>query len=77
MPPEEEPQPPEHQRQAVAGWLSRELDRIDKLTPPEEVDLYRLVTPAKAAEMGEKKRWLWWRLVIAADGTWTAFKKSN
>ena len=50
---------------------------IDKLTPPEEVDLYRLVTPAKAAEMREKKRWLWWRLVIAADGTWTAFKKSN
>ena len=35
MPPEEEPQPPEHQRQAVAGWLSRELDRIDKLTPPD------------------------------------------
>lgn len=50
---------------------------IDKLTPSEEVDLYRLVTPAKAAEMREKKRWLWWRLVIAADGTWTAFKKSN
>jgi len=35
MPPEEEPQPPEHQRQAVAGWLSKELDRIDKLTPPD------------------------------------------
>jgi len=35
MPPEEEPQPPEHQRPAVAGWLSKELDRIDKLTPPD------------------------------------------
>jgi hypothetical protein len=35
MPPEEEPQPPEHQRQAVAGWLSKELDRIDRLTPPD------------------------------------------
>src|SRR5205814_8873242 len=35
MPPEEEPQPPEHQRQAVAGWLAKELDRIDKLTPPD------------------------------------------
>ncbi len=35
MPPEEEPQPPEHQRQAVAGWLSRELDRIDRATPPD------------------------------------------
>jgi hypothetical protein len=50
---------------------------LDKLTPSEEVDLYRLVTPAKAAEMREKKRWLWWRLTIAADGSWTAFKKSN
>src|SRR5262245_24915356 len=35
MPPEEEPQPPEHQRQSVAGWLAKELDRIDKLTPPD------------------------------------------
>src|SRR5439155_14898085 len=35
MPPEEEPQPAEHQRQSVAGWLSRELERIDKLTPPD------------------------------------------
>jgi hypothetical protein len=35
MPPEEEPQPAEHQRQAVAGWLARELERIDKTTPPD------------------------------------------
>jgi mono/diheme cytochrome c family protein len=35
MPPDEEPQPPEHQRQAVAGWLARELSRIDRLTPPD------------------------------------------
>ena len=35
MPPEEEPQPPEHTRQAVAGWLSKELDHIDRLTPPD------------------------------------------
>ena len=35
MPPGEEPQPPEHQRQAVAAWLARELSRIDRLTPPD------------------------------------------
>jgi hypothetical protein len=35
MPPEEEPQPPEHTRQAVAGWLARELEHIDKITPPD------------------------------------------
>jgi hypothetical protein len=34
MPPEEEPQPPEHQRQAVAAWLERELDRLDRIAPP-------------------------------------------
>src|SRR5437868_6569256 len=35
MPPEEEPQPPEHQRQAVAEWLASELARIDRVTPPD------------------------------------------
>ena len=35
MPPDDEPQPAEHQRQAVAGWLARELTRIDRLTPPD------------------------------------------
>lgn len=52
------------------------VDRpLDKLTPAEEVDLYRLVTPAKAAEMHEKKRWLWWCVVIGADGNWLMFKR--
>jgi mono/diheme cytochrome c family protein len=35
MPPEEEPQPPEEARQAVASWLLREFDRIDDATPPD------------------------------------------
>jgi mono/diheme cytochrome c family protein len=35
MPPGDEPQPPEHQRQAVAAWLAGELARIDRLTPPD------------------------------------------
>jgi len=35
MPPADEPQPAEHQRQAVAGWLTRELARIDRVTPPD------------------------------------------
>src|SRR5436190_16964327 len=35
MPPDDEPQPPEHQRQAVATWIARELARIDRLTPPD------------------------------------------
>ena len=35
MPPEDEPQPPENQRQAIAAWLARELARIDRVTPPD------------------------------------------
>ena len=35
MPPDDEPQPAEHQRQAVAAWLARELARIDRVTPPD------------------------------------------
>jgi len=35
MPPLEEEQPPEEQRQAVATWLARELERIDRITPPD------------------------------------------
>jgi hypothetical protein len=48
---------------------------LGKLTPAEDVDLYRLVSPAKAAEMHEKKRWTWWCLAIAADGNWLMFKQ--
>jgi mono/diheme cytochrome c family protein len=35
MPPIEEEQPEEDQRQAVAKWLERELARIDRVTPPD------------------------------------------
>ena len=50
---------------------------LDKLTPAEEVDLYRLVSPADAADMRKKKKWTWWRLVIAADGSWLTFARTN
>jgi mono/diheme cytochrome c family protein len=35
MPPLEEEQPAEEDRQAVAAWLGRELERIDAATPPD------------------------------------------
>ena len=50
---------------------------LDKLTPAEEVDLYRLVPPEKVAEMHQKGHWTWWRLTIAADGTWLSFKRAE
>lgn len=50
---------------------------LDKLTPAQEVELLRLVGPAEAKAMREKKKWTWWRLTIGADGTWHAFKKAD
>jgi mono/diheme cytochrome c family protein len=35
MPPLEEDQPDDNERQAVAKWVQRELDRIDRETPPD------------------------------------------
>jgi mono/diheme cytochrome c family protein len=35
MPPIEEEQPPEDRRQAVAAWIEQELERIDRVTPPD------------------------------------------
>lgn len=48
---------------------------LDKLTPGEEVELYRLVSPADARAMREKKKWTWYRLAIGADGTWHSFMR--
>ena len=50
---------------------------LDKLTPAQEVELLRLVGPAQAKTMREKKKWTWWRLTIGADGTWHSFKKAE
>ena len=45
------------------------------LPPPLEVQLYRLVSPAEAKAMRERKAWSWWRLSIGVDGTWHSFLK--
>jgi hypothetical protein len=49
--------------------------KLDQLTPAEEVDLLRLVSPQKAKAMRTAKKWTWWRLAIGADGTWHSFRK--
>ena len=50
---------------------------LDKLSPEDEVQLYRLITPAEVRSMREKQRWTWWRLAIGADGTWHSFVKTD
>jgi hypothetical protein len=53
-----------------------EMD-LSKLSPAEEVQLYRLVKPVDVKEMIAKKRWLGYRLAIGADGTWHMFQKGE
>jgi hypothetical protein len=77
MPPATQPFGTDIENNLIYVWPYLAERPFDKLTPSEDVDLYRLVTPAKAAEMHGKKRWLWWRLVIAADGTWLSFKRTD
>jgi len=51
--------------------------KLDQLTPAEEVDLLRLMSPEEAKAMRKAKKWTWWRLSIGADGTWHSFKKAE
>ena len=50
---------------------------LDKLTPAQEVDLLRLISPAAAKEMKTKGKYTHWRLAIGADGTWHSFRKAR
>lgn len=62
---------------AVYVWPYLAEADLAALKPAEEVDLYRLMTPAEAKAMREKKKWTWWRLAIGADGTWHTFRRMD
>jgi hypothetical protein len=49
----------------------------NKLSPSQEVELFRIVPPEEAAKMRTGKKWTWYRLAIAADGTWHIFSKPS
>ena len=61
----------------VYVWPYLAEAKLDQLTPAEEVDLLRLVSPEKAKDMRAAKKWTWWRLTIGADGTWHSFRKED
>ena len=61
----------------VFVWPALAEADLARLTPQQEVALYRLVTPAEVKAMRENKRWQWWRLAIGADGTWHSFHKAD
>ena len=48
---------------------------LQKFTPAQEVELYRLMPVADAKAMIAAKTWIWWRIAIGADGTWLTFMK--
>ena len=50
---------------------------LGSLKPAEEVELFKLVTPAEAKAMRAANRWLWWRLTIGADGVWHTFVREK
>jgi hypothetical protein len=77
MPPATQPLGSDIENNTVYVWPYLAERPLDKLTPTETVDLFRLVTPAKALEMQQRKRWTWWRLVVSADGIWLTFKRAD
>lgn len=46
---------------------------LEKLTPAQEVDLYRLVSPDETKTMRDFGGYIWYRLGIGPDGTWHFF----
>lgn len=61
----------------VFVWPGLAEADLSKLSPLQEVWLYRLVSAPEAKAMVESKRWQWWRLAIGADGTWHTFHKAE
>ena len=49
---------------------------LEKLTPAQEIELYRLVPPETAKKIVKTGKWTWYRLAIGADGTWHVFAKA-
>ena len=46
---------------------------LEKLTPAQQIDLYRLVTPEQVKTMNEFGGYIHYRLGIGRDGTWHYF----
>ena len=51
--------------------------KVAELSAAEREALVRLVPAPVLAEMSRTGRYLWWRLAIAADGTWHSFMKAK
>ncbi len=77
MPPAKLPLGKDLENNIIYVWPYLAETKLDKLTPAQEVDLLRLVSPEQAKAMKAAKKWTWWRLAIGADGTWHSFRKAD
>ena len=48
---------------------------LGNLTPGQQVELLRLVSPVVAKDMMATGKYTYWRIAIGADGTWHSFRK--
>jgi len=59
----------------VFVWPYLAERKPSQLSPQERIDLFRLVPSDKAKTILASDKWSWYRLAIAADGTWHVFAK--
>ncbi|MBT3071713.1 hypothetical protein KKP04_12650 [Rhodomicrobium sp. Az07] len=50
---------------------------LDKLTPSQEVEIYRFLSPARLKEMAAAGKYGWYRVEISPDGVWHTFAKDD
>ncbi len=55
--------------QEMVVWPYLAHEQLDKLTPEQSVDLYRLMTAQDLRDMKALGKWVFWRVGIGKDGT--------
>ena len=66
---------PDLENNKVYVWPYLAEVPLDKLSPAQEVELLRLVSPAAAKDMKAARKYAYWRIAIGADGTWHSLRK--
>jgi len=58
-------------------WPYHAALSLDKLTPSQEVEIYRFLSPARVKEMAAAGKYAWYRVEISPDGVWHKFSKED
>jgi hypothetical protein len=56
-------------------WPYHAMLPLDALTPGQEVELYRLISPGQLKDMRSRGRYTWYRVGVGRDGVWHFFDK--